>query len=379
MLLLSNFKKHLVRLCGHMWTIHVYINFSVSIPTRLQCCGLKVGQAPSSAVPQPQEVCGSPGVIDKRGTTVSIKRPLSPLLSLSDSPGPPDTMLAQRRTTTTTDPRTANMENGLSSKLNNNKSPAGAKSASIRDKISQWEGKKEPAPATITETCPLSSTQKEVETVRKKESKASEVQRADSKRFVSWDRQDSGKENVGKLGTKSPEGPTNKDREVILERGFRASKPTEQPKDKKTVLTHVKKLEKATMEVPDRPSLAFPGNYFCPPSKEELEENEKRANEPIFGTFDLTRPSGSWRRREGDSENVYSEPGAPSINPLPKPQRTFQHHTPPTTPTSGPSSGKGKRNLPPLPSIPPPPLPTCPPPGVCRRPWADKARDSSNR
>lgn len=349
--------------------------------SRLQCCGLKVGEAPSFAAPQGQEVCGSPGDRDRKDT-VSPKRPLSPLLSLSDSPGPPDTMLAQRRASANTDPRTPNMENGLCSKLNHNKSPAGVKTASIRDKISQWEGKKEPTPLSSTGTFLLSTTQKEDETVRKKESKASEVQRTDSKRFVSWDRQDSGKENVGKLGDsrpKSPEGPTSKDREVILERRFRASKPTEQPQDKKTVLTHVKKLERATMEVPDRPSLAFPGNYFCPPSKEELEETEKKANEPIFGTFDMARPSGSRRRREGDPENVYNEPGAPSINPLPKPQRTFQHHTPPTTPSLGPGSGKGRRNLPPLPSIPPPPLPTCPPPGVCRRPWADKPRDSNNR
>uniref|UniRef100_A0A672HLL2 UDENN domain-containing protein n=1 Tax=Salarias fasciatus TaxID=181472 RepID=A0A672HLL2_SALFA len=240
----------------------------------------------------------------------------------------------------------------------NHKSSTGAKTASIRDKISQWEGKKEPASITLTGTCPLSATQKEAETVRRKESKTSEVQRTDSKRFVSWDRQDSGKENVGK--------------DVILERGFRPSKPAEQAQDKKTVLTHVKKLERATKDVPDKPSLVFPGNYFCPPSKEELEENEKRGNEPIFGTFDTVRHGGSRRWREGDLENVYSEPGAPSINPLPKPQRTFQHHTPPATPVSGPCSGKGKRNLPPLPSIPPPPLPTCPPPGVCRRPWTDK-------
>lgn len=346
---------------------------------RLQCCGLKVGEAPSSVVPQRQEVCGLPGDKGRRDTAVSTKRPLSPLLSLSDSLGPPDTMLAHKRAATT-DPRTPNVENGLCGKLNHNKSPAGVKTASIRDKISQWEGKREPVPPSSTGMSPLTTAQKEVEIVRKKESKGSEVQRTDSKRFVSWDRQDSGKENVGKLGDsrpKSPEGPTNRDREVILERGFRGPKPTEQ--DKKTVLTHIKKLEKAMKDVPDKPSLAFPGNYFCPPSKEEQEETEKKANEPIFGTFDLGRPGGSRRRREGDPENEYSEPGAPSINPLPKPQRTFQHHTPPPTPASGPGSGKGKRNLPPLPSIPPPPLPTCPPPGVCRRPWADKPRDSSNR
>lgn len=357
----------------------MHAHLSVSFLPRLQCCGLKLGEAPSAVVPQPKEVCGSPVDRDRRDTAVSIKNHLSPLLS----PGPPDSMLAHRRATTpATDPRAPNMENGLCAKLNHNKSPAGAKTASIRDKISQWEGKKESVPVTISGTCPLSATLKEAETVRKKESKTTEVQRTDSKRFVSWDRQDSGKENVGKLGDsrpKSPEAPTNKDREVMVEREFRASKPTEQPQDKKSVLTHVKKLEKATKEVPDRPSLAFPGNYFCPPSKEELEETEKRGNEPIFGTFDMARPSGTRRWRDGDSENVYNEPGAPSINPLPKPQRTFQHHTPPATPASGPFLGKGRRNLPPLPSVPPPPLPTCPPPGVCRRPWADKARNSSNR
>uniref|UniRef100_A0A667Y5C7 DENN domain containing 2A n=1 Tax=Myripristis murdjan TaxID=586833 RepID=A0A667Y5C7_9TELE len=349
-------------------------------PARLQCCGLKVGEAPSSAVSQRQEVCGPPGDRDRRDTAVAPKRPLSPLLSLSDSLGTPGTMLAHKRAATT-DQQAPTMENGLCSKLNN-KSPAGGKTASIRDKISQWEGKKELAPLTSTGMYPLTTMQKEVETVRKKESKASEVQRTDSKRFVSWERQDSGKENVGKLvdsRPKSPEGSSNRDREVILERGLRGAKTTEQPQDKKSVLTHIKKLEQAMKEVPDKPSLAFPGNYFCPPSKEELEETEKRANEPIFGTFDVVWPGGSRRRREGDPENVYSEPGAPSINPLPKPQRTFQHHTPPSTPASGPGSGKGKRNLPPLPSIPPPPLPTCPPPGVCRRPWADKPRDSSNR
>lgn len=290
-------------------------------------------------------------------------------------------MLAQRRAPAT-DTRPHNMENGLCDKLNHTKSPTGVKTASIRDKISQWEGKKKPAPLTSAATCPLGTTQKEVETVRKKESKLSEVQRTDSKRFVSWDRQDSGKENVGKVGDlrpKSPETSANKDKDANTEKGSWASKPVEQPQEKRTVLTHVKKLERVTKDDPDRPSLAFPGNYFCPPSKEELEETEKKTNEPIFGTFDFTRPGGLRRKKEGDPENVYSEPGAPSINPVPKPQRTFQHHTPPATPASGAPSVKGKRNLPPLPSIPPPPLPTCPPPGVCRRPWADKPRDSSNR
>ncbi|KAM9815404.1 DENN domain-containing protein 2A isoform 1-T1 [Syngnathus typhle] len=324
----------------------------------LHCCGLKIGETPSSAVPRRQEVFGLPGDGHKRDS------------------GPPGSMLTHRRTASASAPRTPNVENGQCGKLN--KGQVGVRAASIRDKISQWEGKKEPSQAISVEACPLSTTQKEIESVRKKEFKPPEVQRTNSKRFVSWDRQDSGKENAGKLGgdvrTKSPEGLSNKDKEIILERGLRATKATQQPQDKKTVLTHVKKLERATQDVQSGTSLAFPGNYFCPPSKDELEETEKRLTEPIFGTV------GSRWRKEGDGENVYSEPGAPSINPLPKPQRTFQHHTPPSTPVSRfGGSCKGKRTLPPLPSIPPPPLPTCPPPGVCRRPWTDRSHHSSNR
>lgn len=347
--------------------------FSVRV-SRLQCCGLKVRESPSSTVPQRQEVCGPPRARDRKDPVS-----LSPLLTSSESPGPPVTMLAHHTSSANTDPRLPNMENGLCNRLNHTKGPGGAKSASIRDKISQWEGKKEVTPLNSTGTLLQTTTQKEVEAVKKKETKASEVQRTDSKRFVSREKQDSGKENVGKRSDskpKSPACPTNKDKELVLEKSFRITKPTEQPQEKKTVLTHIKKLEKATKDVPDRPSLAFPGNYFSPPSKEEVEETEKKLHEPIFGTFDVARPGRSQRCKGGDPENVYSEPGAPSTNPPPKPQRTFQHHTPPSL---GPSSGKGRRNLPPLPSLPPPPLPTCPPPGVCKRPWAEKSRNSNNR
>ena len=142
------------------------------------------------------------------------------------------------------------------------------------------------------------------------------------------------------------------------------------------MLTHIKKLERAMKESPSTPSIALPGNYFCPPSREE-EEAEAKGSEPIFGTLDVARPAGAGRRR--DSENVYTEPGVPAINPLPKPQRTFQHHTPPKSADSAPGPGRARRNLPPLPSVPPPPLPTCPPPGVNRRPWSDRPRDGSNR
>lgn len=335
---------------------------------RLQCCGLKVGETPT-AVPQRPELGG-----DGQGDRGSGSARLTAPDGFGDNPKGDD-MLAHKRSTSID----THAENGLTScsgKLS--KTPMAVRSsASIRDKISQWEGKSE----STVGSCPATAGQRETDSVRKKDIKSTEIQRRDSRRLVSWERQESGKENGGKTSDSrpmSPEGFT-RDRESILDRGLRG-KMAETVQDKKSVSTHIKKLEQAMKEVPSKPSIAFPGNYFCPPSKEEQEEAERKGAEPIFGTLDVARSTSRSRRsRDGDPENVYTEPGAPSINPVPKPQRTFQHHTPTGTPVSAGGSVKSRRNLPPLPSIPPPPLPTCPPPGVCRRPWADRPRDNSNR
>ncbi|KAJ3597158.1 hypothetical protein NHX12_003558 [Muraenolepis orangiensis] len=272
----------------------------------LQCCGLKAVEAPSSAPgPQRQEACRQPGGGGDAGRGRAPDALFSP--PGPPYPGAPGSMLARKRAIG--DGGVA-AENGLNDTNNKSRGPSGLKpSASIRDKISQWEGKKEPAAGVSASTVPappsgpaLVPPQKEpAETARKTDAKPAEVQRTDSKRPVGRERQDSGKENAGgKLGDlrpKSPECPAGRDREGVSDRGPRGTKPPEQAKDKKSVLTHIKKLERAM--------------------------KERR------------------RGREGDPDNVYSEPGAPSINPLPKPQRTFQHHTP--------------------------------------RPWADRPRDSSNR
>lgn len=261
------------------------------------------------------------------------------------------------------------IENGLSGCSNSPRTPSGLKSvASIRDKISQWEGKTETT-GPNTQTVGLKDTE-----VGKKTGQP-EVQRKDSKRLFNWERQNCGKENGSKFGEAlhTSEGPVT-EKELILDKSP-LEKMTETGQDKKSVLKHIKKLEQAMKETPSKSSLSMPGNYFCPASREEQEESERRGVEPIFGTLDVVRSSG---RRSRDPENVYSEPGAPSINPLPKPQRTFQHHTQINNPTANHSFIKGKRNLPPLPSIPPPPLPSCPPPGVCRR-ASGRVRDSINR
>ncbi|KAL1248118.1 hypothetical protein QQF64_023494, partial [Cirrhinus molitorella] len=317
----------------------------------LHCCGLKLDQAQSVVLQRP-DLCG-------------VGDSLSSLSNLNRSPG--DTIMLAHKSPS--DPRP--IENGLGGCSKSSKTPLGLKStASIRDKISQWEGKTETT-GSNTQTVGL----KETECGKKKGQP--EVQRKDSTRLSNWERQNCGKENGSKFGEPlhTSEGPV-KEKEWILDKAP-LGKTTETGQDKKSVLTHIKKLEKAMKETPSKASLSMPGNYFCPASKEEQEEAERRHTEPIFGTLDVVRSSS--RNRSRDSENVYSEPGAPSINPLPKPQRTFQHHTQTNSPAANHSFVKGKRNLPPLPSIPPPPLPSCPPPqGICRRP-SGRARDTKNR
>lgn len=256
------------------------------------------------------------------------------------------------------------VKNGLADCTRSPRTPKSA--ASIRDKISQWEGKTE----TVVSN-PQTTGLKDAEGVKKKVQP--EVQRKESKRAFNLERQNSGKENSSRFGESqhTSDGP-----EELISDIVPLGKETEPAQDQKSVLTHIKKLELAMKETPSKSSLVLPGNYFCPSFKEGQEEAERRATEPIFGTLDVSRPGS---RRGRDPENFYSEPGAPSINPLPKPQRTFQHHTQTLSLASKQSTVKGRRNLPPLPSMPPPPLPSCPPPaGVCRRP-SGRTRDSNNR
>nr|XP_055048561.1 DENN domain-containing protein 2A [Misgurnus anguillicaudatus]XP_055048562.1 DENN domain-containing protein 2A [Misgurnus anguillicaudatus] len=306
----------------------------------LHCCGLKLDQAQSVVLQRPN-LCG-------------VEDRLTSLRNLNQNQG--DSIMLARKVPSNPRP----VENGLT---NCTKSRA----ASIRDKISQWEGKTETVGAN-----PQTSALKDAEVVKKKP----EVQSKDNTRVFTWERQNSGKENGNRFGeSQHTSDGHSKEKQLILDKPP-LGKVTETGQDKKSVLTHIKKLEQAMKETPSKSSLAMPGNYFCPASKEEQEEAERRSVEPIFGTLDAVR-SGS--RRGHDPDNVYSEPGAPSINPLPKPQRTFQHHTQTLSTTAKLSSIKGRRNLPPLPSIPPPPLPSCPPPaGVCRRPTG-RNRDCNNR
>uniref|UniRef100_A0A3P9JZ90 UDENN domain-containing protein n=1 Tax=Oryzias latipes TaxID=8090 RepID=A0A3P9JZ90_ORYLA len=106
------------------------------------------------------------------------------------------------------------------------------------------------------------------------------------------------------------------------------------------------------------------GNYFSPPGKDVKVEAKAKENEN-------SGKEGETKRQE----NVYAQPGAPPINPIPKPKRTFQH---PAAALMGKNQtdGRGQRNLPPL-----PPLSlkssSKPPSGFYGRPRT--VQDSSNR
>ncbi|XP_059182426.1 DENN domain-containing protein 2A-like [Centropristis striata] len=282
----------------------------------------------------------------------------------------------------------------------------------IKDKISLWEGK-EPTHSAITSgSLGQCASIKRTESLTKK-GKISEEQSAESCRRVAHDEKENlRKENVGKLGNSRPCSPVGTGKQ---QRGmFKNSKPSENqkeedcgrvvPKEKQNEKENVGKLgdsrpcspaagvqqqvgtlrksnEKRTGEQSSQEKRAVfnlfknleamgenhgktppeLGNYFSPPSKDK---------QVVMG-------QSSEANGKQHLENVYTEPGAPPINPVPKPQRTFQH---PTTGLTGKSQRQGReqRNLPPLPYN---SLKTLskPPSGVYGRSKGERVRDNINR
>ncbi|XP_038130490.1 DENN domain-containing protein 2A-like [Cyprinodon tularosa] len=142
-----------------------------------------------------------------------------------------------------------------------------------------------------------------------------------------------------------PCSPQTKDKQqvgrLIKSSGKKSSEQTNE--EKRAVFTLFKKLE--TLEENHRKAPAELGNYFSPPGKEKKEEVKKKELDDSVVSRALDAKEG-----EEDQENVYTEPGTLPINPVPKPKRTFQH---PATPSMGRSlrEERGRRNLPPLPSV----------------------------
>ncbi|KAM6986277.1 DENN domain-containing protein 2A [Aplochiton taeniatus] len=238
--------------------------------------------------------------------------------------------------------------------------PPRAQQVNIKDKISQWEGKE--------------STQmlKKTQSLKKNDARPiEELKGEDSRRVATNENPKTGKENVEEQMDSHPSIPCPPDE---------PAKPKDTPKkgnDKRTfktidqeksaVFSLFRKLEQTMGEsTQGQAPLELPGNYFCPFSKDKQVDVKRRELASTTGT----KLAGQ------DQENVYTEPGAPAINPVPKPQRTFQHPHTSVGKTSALRQGRDRRNLPPLPSISPPPLASHPLHGLDRRPRADRHRDN---
>ncbi|XP_072633536.1 DENN domain-containing protein 2A isoform X3 [Canis lupus baileyi] len=176
------------------------------------------------------------------------------------------------------------------------------------------------------------------------------------------------------------------------------------PNDSLSVLRQVKKLEQALKDGSAGLDPQLPGTCYSPhclPDKAEegpaLPENRggRRGSEFRSHHWDLEardptseaaeeRKGSCWRpcdqSLEGMDRGSENSSTKPFINPLPKPRRTFKHDGEGDKDGNpGISFPKDRRHLPPLPSLPPPPLPSSPPPSsVNRRLWTGRPKPSAD-
>lgn len=207
-------------------------------------------------------------------------------------------------------------------------------------------------------------------------SKSSENRKGeDCSRVVHKEKQDHEKENVEKLQASRPCSPAVAGQQQVgtLRKSNDRRTGEQTNPEKRAVFTLFKKLEAMGDNHGKTPTEL--GNYFSPPSKDKWTEVKKKESEVIGQTSAVT--SRGTKDGTRHQENVYTEPGAPPINPVPKPQRTFQH---PATVSSGKSGrqGRGQRNLPPLPSD-STKTSSKPPSGVYGRPRGERVRNNINR
>lgn len=197
----------------------------------------------------------------------------------------------------------------------------------------------------------------------------------DCSRVVHKEKQNDEKENVETLGDSRPRSPTVAVQQQVgtLRKSSDRKTAKQTSQEKRAVFTLFKKFEAMGENHGKTPTEL--GNYFSPPSKDKRIEAKTKELE-VMSQTSAVKPPGA---REGvqNQENVYTEPGAPPINPVPKPLRTFQH---PASATTGKSQRQGRRqrNLPPLPSI---SMKTGskPPSGVHGRLRGERVRDNVNR
>nr|XP_021140299.1 DENN domain-containing protein 2A isoform X2 [Columba livia] len=291
------------------------------------------------------------------------------------------------------------------------------KSFSIKDKISEWEGKKETQSAPRREEEQGFKEEHKMPCVTEKMSgEALVTQKVEAKRLMNQEMEckQTGKENEQKAGTPKGTGQAAERKGESKRDGGMESSPGkckdvrggkwEVQKENLSVLSQVKKLEQALKEGSAELQPQLPGTYYSPQCLQEKAQGQAQRHsaseshesicgaelnkrllgldsemsEPIFGTLEEIRTSRV-KSKDCTVENVYTEPGVPErkpfINPLPKPRRTFKHEGE----EDWVPAARNKRNLPPLPSIPPPPLPSSPPPSaVSRRLWSGKHKNNAD-
>lgn len=269
---------------------------------------------------------------------------------------------------------------------------------SIKDKISKWEGKKEP-PA--SDPARQTDGQEDHLPSCKVERRGSELTRTKNGMRLETERlQNDSRARTVCQDTEQLPGPRPIDGqpELSQHRG-RELKPSDLrfQSDHLSVLRQVKRLEKALKDGSAGLDPQMPGTCYSPhclPDKTEedlpsLESHEKggvlaagrRAHH-----LEVREPgpeiSEDWKGQESVYRGSRWYPPKPFINPVPKPRRTFKHAGEGDKDVSpGISFKKEKRNLPPLPSLPPPPppLPSSPPPtSVNRRLWTGRQRPSAD-
>ncbi|XP_016060584.1 PREDICTED: DENN domain-containing protein 2A isoform X2 [Miniopterus natalensis] len=287
---------------------------------------------------------------------------------------------------------------------------AGHKSLSIKDKISEWEGKREfptPAPGRKADGqedyLPSCGTERRCDDgVRTQVTVAQNGMRLERESKENERNKEAvevgGQDAEGRLDLSQPA------RELApsLGRGLelRLSKQRLQ-NDSLSVLKQVKKLEQALKDGLAGLDPQLPGTCYSPhclPDKAEEgptgtgnrgcgSGSELRSHHLDLGARQPTPEAAEERRGlygkpcDQSLDSVYrGSPQKPFINPLPKPRRTFKHSGEGDKDGNpGISYRKDRRNLPPLPTLPPPPLPSSPPPpSVNRRLWNGRPKPNAD-
>ncbi|XP_058153458.1 DENN domain-containing protein 2A isoform X2 [Dasypus novemcinctus] len=287
------------------------------------------------------------------------------------------------------------------------------KSLSIKDKISEWEGKKElPAPAPGRKadgqedymmSCVIerrrSSDGVRIRVIEAKGGAKSETESKENER-------NKGVVKVGGQDAEWRQDLSQPDGELDPSSGRgrepRLGKQRFQ-NDSLSVLTQVKRLEQALKDGSAGLDPQLPGTCYSPhrlPDKAEegaaLPKNHGGGAGSEFSRRFLNSeleggeptPEAAEERKgmygrpwDHSLESVYRDsegpPAKPFINPLPKPRRTFKHGEGDKGGSPGIYFRKDRRNLPPLPSLPPPPLPSSPPPSSVNRRLGNGRQKSS--